>query len=159
VTDDTYPTTPHTVITLDLLYRGYPVRYAINLFDETDPVEAIDGVIAWAKANGAEPLAPAPAASARAEAKPAAAPPQRYAPRQAGGGTQYRQQPARNGGGYARPDDDWVCPVHGDEALGPGYQGRGLECKVQSDEPEEWTKDKPFIGKDGVPRYYCKYRS
>ena len=34
------------------------------------------------------------------------------------------------GGGYNGPA--WMCPTHGAQDVGPGYQGRGFECKVKA---------------------------
>lgn len=74
------------------------------------------------------------------------------------------------GGGYNGPA--WMCPTHGAQDVGPGYQGRGFECKVKAiGAPPPWGwrqgKDKntgyplqyTFCNRDGQYVYACKERS
>lgn len=71
-----------------------------------------------------------------------------------GGGGGY--QPGNRGGGGNQ--GNWACPIHGGEKIGDGFRG-GSECKVYSGQYEEWSKDKPYIDKDGNARFYCRESS
>lgn len=90
-----------------------------------------------------------------------------------------------NGGGYSprggapapanRPapaaSSNWECPVHGTEAVGEGYGGKGIECKVWTldpgnDDPNgEWVRldeQRNYRGstmRDGSIRYWCRHKA
>lgn len=139
-------------------HNGFAFDYPLELTpeEEASPIEAINGFTAWLKDKG---LVPAKAAPAPARSAPASAPRSGGGyggGRSSGGGS--RPAPAR-GGGYGRSDDHWECPEHGSSDIGPGYQGVGTECKVTSDEPTDWTKDKSFMNREGYEMWYCKFKS
>ena len=140
--------------------NGWLVTYERS--NEPDPTTGayedfdLPGALSYLKTLGLEPTG-APMA-------PQAAPP----PQQQGS---FRdrvygqpQQPQQGGG--------WSCPTHGPANVGPGYQGRGFECKVTSVgrvPPWGWRpgKDKntgyplqyTFCNRDGQYVYACKERS
>jgi hypothetical protein len=70
----------------------------------------------------------------------------------------------------AAPASNWQCPVHGNEALGEGYGGKGIECKVWTgdpgtDDPQgEWVRldaDGNYKGsamRDNSIRYWCRHK-
>ncbi len=156
--------------------NGFLFDYPTELTegDEQDIPAFVAGFATWLAEKGINPI------------KSAAAP-QRTAPSGGnGGGNNYnrgsmqergygnnnRGGGGNNGGGYnrnnnnggntnryARQDDDWECPVHGREDVGPGFRGNGVECKVFSDYADEWTKSRPSVMRNGDERYYCRHSS
>lgn len=80
------------------------------------------------------------------------------------------QRPARQAPLPQQAQGGWVCPVHGAKSIGPGYQGRGVECKVWTANPEvddpnyQWVQlDSEFQPiprrlNNGSVRYYCRFK-
>ncbi len=71
----------------------------------------------------------------------------------------------------AAPQGNWECPVHGNEDIGVGYGGKGLECKVWTADPAtddprgEWVRMdqdgnyKAAVMRDNSVRYWCRNKS
>ena len=64
-----------------------------------------------------------------------------------------------NGGQAQDGGGQWGCPTHGTQSIKPGYQNVGFECKVSSPTRQDWTKDKPWVNRDGVATFFCASRS
>lgn len=47
------------------------------------------------------------------------------------------------------------CATHGLEFQTRGFKGKGFQCSAKSGTQQAWTKDKPFVTRDGTEQWYC----
>lgn len=155
---------PNARLGVPVEYNGIRLTYTTDLTEEDEAHlgDFTGGLLAYLETSGLKPV------------KQAAVVQQAAAQTQNGGGRGGYAQRGGNGGGgyqrgggngYGRSNDGWACPVHGDRNIGPGYQNRGLECKVYTDDADsedpnnEWTKQKGQERNDGTIRYYCRFNN
>lgn len=153
---------------------GYPVAIEFENTDINYTAENGDWlgeITQTMRAHGYDPLKTGGAlVGPSAPQRPAPAPAPQQGPQGGGGGygTNGRYQdrgaaPRPQGGGGG----GWACPFHGDENVGPGYNGTGIECKVNTNNPEaddpqwEWIR----LDEDGNPKpdrngnYWCRNKA
>ena len=120
---------------------GFPVEISLDVIwgdDNDNGQQFIAGTFATLEQWGVTPRVVTAAASAAPQSAPQA---------------QRAPQNRSNGGGGGGQGGG--CPVHGFQFAKPGFRNQGMACSAYSEQQESWTKNSPFIKKDGSEAWYC----